>query len=81
MSAAARAELSGMLDMTSIVAAAGQNEEDEDEEDPATASAIETRFAVPALLRANVVKKPTPRGDSGASAVLAGSAPLQFASV
>jgi hypothetical protein len=75
MSASARKDMAEALEMTNVVASA--EAEDDGEETPVS-SALEARLNRPALLRP--VLASTSKGISGASAILAGKAPLSFAS-
>lgn len=74
MSASARKDMADSLEFTNVVASA----EDDSEEETVTSSALEARLTKPALLRPAITS--SAKGISGASAVLAGKAPLTFAS-
>ena len=75
MSASARHDLAASLDMTN---AADPSEEDEEDDEPQVASALESRLTRPAKL--TPVRASTSNSILGASAILAGKAPLSFAS-
>lgn len=75
MSASARKEMGEMLELTSVVATAEEDDEDEGVE----ASALEARLTKPALLRPSITSSAS--SVTGAAAVLSGRAKLTFASV